>query len=527
MQKRHLINPVEDTEISPKQRRNSRPLDVHRWSNHSEVNKFVEQLWDVYLDEEFPNKNEGVGKRPKASAYKQFKVLLLDFYVAWYEDPELMIGIPQSPGAYKANSRYNKLFISKKVIEISKSLVRLGLLNRRKGSEQSKQTSRFWPTDKLIEHFKDAKFSYLDIGVYEHREVIILNKGKDGEDELDDKKEIQYEDEDFPGIPEMRREVEAYNELLHQSFIDIATLDQPWVVRDFYDTGLRAWRQQKVRIGHPNKFVRRIFYRGDWNLGGRFHGGFWQLIGEEYRKDILINDEATIEQDFSGLHVNFCYALKELPPLEEDPYFLELLLHPDQKVQRAWTKVLSLMALNASSAKQAYKAFRHKMMEKAKSKRAKGLNDVPEHQASQLRDNQLENLLEAFKEKHYLIEDMICTDQGVKLMNIDGKITSRVINHFTKKRKPILTVHDSYITPQDQTGELRTAMTEAVKAELNGYVIKIDQDGIGMDQIRAFQSMERWNPHWNDYFKSLKRPKRTEGYRYRYEQYQKWLEQQD
>jgi hypothetical protein len=122
---------------------------------------------------------------------------------------------------------------------------------------------------------------------------------------------------------------------------------------------------------------------------------------------------------------------------------------------------------------------------------------------------------------------MICTDQGVKLMNIDGKITSRVINHFTKKRKPILTVHDSYITPQDQTGELRTAMTEAVKAELNGYVIKIDQDGIGMDQIRAFQSMERWNPHWNDYFKSLKRPKRTEGYRYRYEQYQKWLEQQD
>ena len=122
---------------------------------------------------------------------------------------------------------------------------------------------------------------------------------------------------------------------------------------------------------------------------------------------------------------------------------------------------------------------------------------------------------------------MICTDQGVKLMNIDGKITARVIKHFTKKRQPILTVHDSYITPQDQTGELRTAMTEAVKAELNGYVIKIDQDGIGSDQIRAFQSMERWNPHHYDLFKSLKRPKRTEGYRYRYEQYQKWLEQQD
>ena len=59
--------PVEDTEISPKQRRNSRPLDVHRWSDHTEVNRFLAQLWEVYLNEEFPNKNEGVGKRPKAS----------------------------------------------------------------------------------------------------------------------------------------------------------------------------------------------------------------------------------------------------------------------------------------------------------------------------------------------------------------------------------------------------------------------------------------------------------------------------
>ena len=35
------------------------------------------------------------------------------------------------------------------------------------------------------------------------------------------------------------------------------------------------------------------------NLEG-FYGGFWQLIGEEHRKKILINDEETVELDFSS-----------------------------------------------------------------------------------------------------------------------------------------------------------------------------------------------------------------------------------
>ena len=29
-------------------RLNSRPLDVHRWSDHPEVKQLIDQLWDVF-----------------------------------------------------------------------------------------------------------------------------------------------------------------------------------------------------------------------------------------------------------------------------------------------------------------------------------------------------------------------------------------------------------------------------------------------------------------------------------------------
>ena len=31
-------------------RLNSRPLDVHRWSDHPEVKQLINQLWDVFTE---------------------------------------------------------------------------------------------------------------------------------------------------------------------------------------------------------------------------------------------------------------------------------------------------------------------------------------------------------------------------------------------------------------------------------------------------------------------------------------------
>ena len=70
---------------------NSRPLDVHRWSDHPEVNSFVNRIYEEQIH--YPGENARIKK-------KHLKVVLLDLYVAWSEDPEQSIGVHMSPNAY-------------------------------------------------------------------------------------------------------------------------------------------------------------------------------------------------------------------------------------------------------------------------------------------------------------------------------------------------------------------------------------------------------------------------------------------
>ena len=83
---------------------NARPLDVHTWSDHLEVNAFVN---DIYSQLTSIQGNERINK-------KLLKVVLLDLYVAWCTDPELMIMFSRDNNAYKAKSRYNEIHIERK-----------------------------------------------------------------------------------------------------------------------------------------------------------------------------------------------------------------------------------------------------------------------------------------------------------------------------------------------------------------------------------------------------------------------------
>lgn len=97
-----------------------------------------------------------------------------------------------------------------------------------------------------------------------------------------------------------------------------------------------------------------------------------------------------------------------------------------------------------------------------------------------------------------------------------------MIDHFTKKNVPILTIHDSYITPQNYSGELNKVMNESVAEELNGMIIKIDQEGIGTDQIQAFKNMDRSNSL--DYkYDNVPSYKLSGGYKERLKRHTEWL----
>lgn len=475
----------------------SRPLDVHRWSDHPEAKKIVHTIWSEYYSDSYPE--SGQGNKASSSRRKQFKVLLLDLYVAWLEDPQLSIGVGMSKSAYKAKSRYNALYISYLIVEMVRHGHHQGLIDLKKGSEDSKTTTRIRATAKLQEYFKHANLDLLDFTRHSGQETIILKIKDEGDDKAHP---IAYMDSDFADIPQMRQEMNQYNALLHMTFIDIPTLKEPLICKE-------SSADEPVSITHDKKFVRRIFYRGNWKLGGRFHGGWWQNIGEDWRKQIYINNESTIEQDYSGLHVNLLYGLQGLQPLK-DPYSLDLDYGLSAVEQRTVVKGLVLISINASSAKSAFNAFR--------------LDQPRGSKAKHFTNDFLDRLLTAFKKKHPRIESSLCSDKGVELMNIDGRITAKVINHFTAKNIPVLTIHDSYITQNKYTGELKEVMNKATLEELNGYKINIDQDGIGLDQIQAFRNLDRTNA--NDFsYDLIPSYEHTEEYKKRMNRHKQWLKE--
>jgi len=488
-------------------RYHSRPLDVHRWSDHPEATKLRDTIWNQYFKEKFLI--GGQGNKAKSEPKKQFKILLLDLYVAWLDDPELSIGVGMSKSAYKTNSRYNSLFISSKIIDIINHAHAVGLIDKKTGSEALSITTRIRASALLTTVFEQADLSLFDMTQeYPNKEVIVLSK----HELIEDKKkriEVEYLDTDLESIPSMRQELHDYNALIWRCHVDIPTLDEPLVGQPYWDKKAQETKIRRVRLTQDNKFVRRVFYRANWNLGGRFHGGWWQNINSDLRKQIYINDRSTVEQDYSGLHINLLYGLKGIQPPLGDHYVVEhLLLDFTDEEQREIVKELVLMAINAKTIKKAYQSF---VNEQPKDSRQKKLN----HKT-------LELLLEAFKKKNPDIKEALGSDKGVELMHMDGRITAKVIKHFTNKNIPILSVHDSYITQNQYSAELREVMNEVVTEELKGFKINIKQEGIGSDQVQAFKNQDRANAL--DYsYDNVPSYKRTEGFKKRYKRHKEWL----
>lgn len=472
--------------IMAKDLNNSRPFDVHRWFDHPEANLFVHHLWSSGFSSLLDSTKPKSGPKSLSSLKKQFKVLLLDLYLCWCEDPEQCLGLSLSNGAYTANSRYNALHISKRIKTIVNAFVDHGFIGLHLGTEGAKKVTRIWPEAPLIEHFKDVTFSHLLVGQTKDQEVIILNEkvakdnSKSGKEEYFTKA-IEYLDSDHLSILQWRKDLTQYNALLDQTYIDIGDLEDPWIPYESTNKyGVMV--NGKLHISKHRKFVKRIFYRGCWELGGRFHGGYWQQIKSKLRSKILINDQRTVEVDYSGLHVSLAYALEGWQS-PKDPYALPQTLESYTSAeQRSVVKSLVLMSINAKSRLAAFSAFRFDQETGSKPKTL--INTV------------LSSLLDLFLETHPVLEKYICHDHGVKFMKLDGEITAYIINRFTAKGIPMLSVHDSYIVPDDKDQLLIEAMDDATEL-IVGQRLGSSYDTVGVDITKALINQDRMNTYDN------------------------------
>ena len=427
---------------------NARPLDVHIWSKYPEVNVFVNKIYSDLIT------IKGHEKTNK----KLLKVLLLDLYVAWATDRSLKIMFSRDNNAYKAKSRYNELHIGKKIIGIVDHLVSEGFIHEKRGFNDrfsgSAFLSRLWPTVKLEGLFSHARFNQFCIESHEDRETIILRD--ENKKNIDD-----YTDNLLTTTT--RDLLKDYNLLLANTHIDIEILAEGIL------TIGEGRAKMRLPINQTDKFVRRIFNENRWDKGGRFYGGWWQRCPKEYRIRITMDDIPTAELDYSGLHIVILYALEGInywSELNDDPYDIESHCICDEAIDlRAAVKLLMLTALNATSEKKAFKAFRSQCTTGSPEKK--------------LKDDQLKSILDALRRKHPLIEHKFASGAGIDLMFIDSQITEILIERFTRHYEcPILTVHDSYIVPFGYDHILQREMEAAFEkvTGIKGPVIKHTTD---------------------------------------------------
>jgi hypothetical protein len=409
--------------------KNVRPLDVHTWSEYPEVNTFVNQLFDLISSFEG---NKNIGK-------KLVKVILLDLYVAWSADPNLKIMFSRNNNSYQAKSRYNELHIGKKVIDLVDLLEANGFIHQKKGFQDRIRNigyqSRIWPSEKLVSMFYEAKFNPFMITHQEERECIVL-RNEDGKD-------MPYED--TPKIKRMRSALTDYNQLLAETHIEIYDLDMPIIK---IGEGSKTMRLQ---VNQQGKFVRRIFNKGSFRKSGRFFGGWWHRCPKDYRKRITLDGIPTSEIDYSGLHIVLLYAQEGInywTEVNEDPYAIHGINDIDPSIDlRKTAKLLLLMAINAETEATAFSAFRQQAR--------KGSLD------KKLTNEQLALLLSHLKRKHAPIAHKLASGAGIDLMHTDSQITEIIIQRFTQRGIPMLTVHDSYIVPFGYDYLLKRTMEEA------------------------------------------------------------------
>lgn len=428
----------------------SRPLDVHLWSDHPEVRAITEQVYKAIGADQLESDR---GKKSKAHYKSQLRILLMDLFVSWLEQPEQAIAFHKDKTAYKVNSRYNKLHISDKIIILAELMVREGYLDEVPGyhdptGKGQSYCTRIRAAERLVNLFEQSLLDESCIEFNVLKETVILRDGKKKK-----KKNIEYEDTE--GTIRIREDLRAYNNLLQRSSIDIPELPGrtlSYVVGSGEDIG----KKKTVSLGPKGKHVHRVFSRGSFEMNGRFSGGFWQQIPRDYRQKIYIDGMATGELDFSGLHVNML-SLQKGVVIEGDPYDLgEVVLDTlDAELQRDAVKSLVLVSINAEDRKKAFAAFRSKNL------------GTP---LAELKDRDLAVLLEAFLAKHPHLDDDLCADKGISLMYKESLMAEEIINYFVELGVPIISIHDSFLVQECRVKELEDKMKEVSLRHLGGVV---------------------------------------------------------
>lgn len=334
---------------------------------------------------------------------------------------------------YKNIERYNPVKISiRKLREVIDLLIKCGFIDHRNGnyvkySKELSYQSRIRPTVKFISFVKRYKIERAHLREHPSDVIVLKNPNK----QLSDYVENQY-------IQKIRKDCLKYNTSLAHYKIQ---LKRNKTTNNYLSDNY---------IDFANKSYRRIF-NNTFTSGGRFYGPWWLGVPSQLRKFITINDNETVEYDYSSLIIHQIYSEVGLNYFTEnsysqDPYTLNDIPESERKINKAIIQI----GLNCKNLESLHKAiiaeFKKGNLQGAKPSK-----------------NEINRRLSIFKEMNPKISNYIYSNCALKFQFQDSEIARSIINMCCRNLIPVLSIHDSFIVEHTNSKFIKNAMSSAIQ----------------------------------------------------------------
>jgi hypothetical protein len=236
--------------------------------------------------------------------------------------------------------------------------------------------------------------------------------------------------------------------------INRKNLRHSWIA--FNDDGIAFQPNPCLRQIHCGKFFRGARLYSWSQVSG-------QNLSKETRRRMLIDEEATVEWDFSCLHIRMLYHLMELNP-KGDLYRPEMVFptlwaigyDKEQEIVRDFLKRATNILLNTSSRGKANSAVGLLVKDH---KEARLLRQVIKEVEGTSPKGVVQRIVDCHPD---VAEFFFCeTETGMQLMGIDGAMMHTMLNEFVlNHRKPVLAIHDAFVVRRSDAKKARLVMSE-------------------------------------------------------------------
>ena len=430
------------------------PQSTSTERSSTEHDDFIQKLLIVLLR----NGGKGLSEETQIRYRDACRWLIESLYQAHYSIPPAPIALPRSKDVYGSDSTYGMPFGHTITMKVFDAAILCQFISVKLGQYVSSGkgwVTRAWPAGRLLKHFIQLGYRWKSPLPPPVENLIYINEGVRGS--LRRIASIS----DAKSVSGMRLRLNKINHFLSKQCI--------WI--DLPNQALGAGFQQKVNspteqlraeaklqeeenpvvtISLANIHLRRIFTQNSLEKGGRFYGAWWQLVPSNLRRRIMINDDRTIELDYSGLALNMLYALGKVP-LRGDPYDIGLQYTSKEDGRRRLVKRYVNAVLNDSSGK--YQLSQEQLVELG------------------LSHNELKSRI---RDKHAPIAQHFNSGIGVTLQYYDSEMAERVITVLNAQGITCLPIHDSFIVPLRAHIILEMAM-QATFREMFGVEIDIKE----------------------------------------------------